>query len=66
MKKLTKQYVVSIYEDGSVRVAERKFPKRDTRGRFKSDYTLSIRQKRMTCAYAELCPFRASSSIEEM
>lgn len=66
MKKLTKQYVVSIYEDGSVRITERALTKRDTHGRFKSDYALALRQKRLTCAYADLCPFRASMSIEEM
>lgn len=66
MKKLAKQYVVSIYSDGSVRVTERALTKRDTHGRFKSDYSLSLRKKRMTCAYAEICPFRVSSLIDEL
>lgn len=66
MKKLTKQYVVSTYSDGSVRVTERALTKRDTYGRFKSDYTPSLRLKRMACEYAPICPFRASTSIEEL
>ena len=64
MKKLTKQFLVSVYDDGSARITERKLARRDTRGRFTSDYTIRLRKKRLTCAYAKICPFRASAIIE--
>lgn len=34
MKKLIKQYLVSIYDDGSVRATERALTKRDSHGRY--------------------------------
>lgn len=36
MKKLTKQFLVSVYDDGSVRITERALTKRDAHGRYTS------------------------------
>ena len=47
MKKLTKQFLVSVYDDGSTRNTERKLVRRDTRGRFTSDYTIRLRKKHL-------------------
>ena len=58
MKKITKQYLVSVYDDGTVRVTERALAKRDKAGRFTSPYSIRFRARvKRTCAYAEICPF---------
>ena len=59
-----KYYTIKTINGNVTRITERKLVRRDTRGRFTSDYTIRLRKKRLTCAYAEVCPFRASAIIE--
>lgn len=71
---LPRHFILTVYPNGDYKITERKRPscepKRDKAGRFTSDFTIRLRQKRRaikeTCAYAEVCPFRASTSIEEI
>lgn len=55
---MTKQYLMSVYADGSVKITERAITKRTKDGRFTSPYAIRFRKpvKRM-CAFAEICPF---------
>ena len=66
---LPRHFVLTVYPNGDYKITERKRPscepKRDKAGRFTSPYAIRFRARaKRTCEYAEVCPFRASTSIE--
>lgn len=67
---LPRHFCLTVYPDGSIKITERKRPsrepKRDRYGRFTSPYAIRFRARaKGTCAYAAICPFHASTGIEE-
>lgn len=57
-RKLTRQYLMSIYDDGSVKMTERKITRRTKNGRFTSDFTLRFRKPKVLPPCA-ICPLLA-------
>ena len=57
-KTAMKQFVLSVYADGSVKITERAVTKRTKDGRFASPYAVRFRKPvKRTCGFAEICPF---------
>lgn len=64
---LSRHFVLTVYPDGAWKMTERRATRRDKRGHYTSDYAIRFRARaNRTCAYAPICPFRASTSIEEL
>lgn len=56
MKTMTKQYMMSVYDDGSIKLTERALTKRAKNGRFASSYSMRFRRAPLpNCCL--LCPF---------
>lgn len=65
-QELPRHFILTVYPDGTWKMTERRATRRDRKGQYVSDYSVRFRKHPLICAYADLCPFRASSSIEEM
>lgn len=64
---LPRHFILTVYPNGDYKITERKATSRDKQGHYTSDYSIRFRKpKNLGCAYAEICPFRASTSIEEL
>ena len=66
-ERLPRHFVRTVYPDGTWKMTERRATRRDKHGHYTSDYAVRFRKpKLLGCAYAPICPFRASASIEEI
>lgn len=64
---LPRHFVLTVYPDGTWKMTERRATRRDKHGHYTSDYAVRFRKpKTLGCAYAPICPFRNSISIEEI